>query len=99
MCVTFAAFLNLKFQDKTDSIEQKVNRAFSYVILLFYSLGFLIFIYVFNRKKRLELGKSEERRKFDSIYMSFELEKSWALPLVSFSLLRKFIIIYCAVNL
>ena len=53
MCVTFAAVLNLKFQDKTDSTEQKVNRAFSYVILIFYSLGYLVFIYVFNRRKRL----------------------------------------------
>ena len=31
--------------------------------------------------------------------MSVELEKKWALPLVSFSLLRKFVIIYTAVNL
>jgi hypothetical protein len=99
VCVTFAAVLNLKFQDKTDSTEQKVNRAFSYVILIFYSLGYLVFIYVFNRRKRLSLKLPEERRRFDSIYMSVELEKKWALPLVSFSLLRKFVIIYTAVNL
>ena len=69
----------------------------SICILLFYSLGFIVFIYAFVRKYGGYFTHAEFKRRFDAIYMSLEFEKYWALPYYAFSLLRKFMIIFVPV--
>lgn len=95
--ITLAALLNLKYQDVQDTVEQSVNRAMSICILIFYSFAFIVFIYVFVRRNGAYLSHHEMRRRFDSIYMSLELEKYWALPYYAFSLLRKCMLIFVPV--
>lgn len=57
-----------------------MNFAFSVCLIIFYSIGFIVFIYKFTRKYHGVLKRSEMIRRFDSIYISLELEKKWALP-------------------
>jgi hypothetical protein len=99
MCITFASFLNLKYQNSTDSTEIQVNMACAVLVIIVYSIGFIVFIYLFTRKYHKILKRLEIVRRFDSIFMSLELDKKWALPQVGFSLLRKFLLIFVAVVL
>lgn len=97
MSVTMSAFLNLKYQDNTDSLEQTVNRALAWAFLLLFSIGFPVFMIIYLKKKFWTLGNPDFAKKYDSIYLSLDPTKHKGVYMHAFSIIRKFSLIFIAV--
>lgn len=97
--ITLSSLLNLRYRNYGDTLEDQMNRGGSVCLLLFMTVGLPTLILVFLHKLPVQYRNNYKfLSKFDSFILSVDWKKTRSRGVIAFSLYRKAILIWIAVN-
>ena len=100
MQVSLGALINMKLNSYRQSTEQKVNYGISVTMIMLYSLLFPAWIIYFIRKHRQIVTTDHIFiKEWNTLFLKVDLRKYHALFLLAYNLIRRFLLMYVAVNI
>ena len=93
-----SSLLNLRFRGISDT-EEKFNRLFAVIAIIFIAVLFPLLIILFVTKLPMRYRTEKTYKKYESLFLSVDKEKKMGMMMLAFSLYRKFFLIAVTVVL